>query len=157
MREGTIMRRPLLVTAALAAATLLTLCGARIASADGSAGPVTYSNGDVATATKECDAGEVCATITEASGDVIKVLTGSSGHCNSYVMTFMRYLKDQLVAVWATPTDRNADSGGGMMGGSKCGGFRNTHMTIDHGVIDMGVFQNTDGKVFVLFFGDTTK
>jgi hypothetical protein len=151
------MRRPVLATASLAAAMLLALCSAHIALADGSSGPVTYSNGDVATATKECDAGEVCATITEANGDVIKVLTGSSGRCNPYVMTFMRYTKDQLIAVWSTPTDRNPDSGGGMMSGPKCGGFRNTHMWLDKGVIDMGVFQNTDGKVFVLFFGGTTK
>lgn len=62
----------------------------------------------------------------------------------------MRYQKDQLLSVWATPTDRNADTSGMM--GAHCGGFRNTHMTIDNAV-DMGVFQNTDGKVFVLFFG----
>jgi hypothetical protein len=124
-----------------------------IARGDGSAGPVYYSNGDVATATKECDTGEVCATISEASGDQLKVLTGSSGRCNPYVLTFMRYAKDQLMAVWATPTDRNPDSSGMM--GAKCGGFRNTHMTVD-GVIDMGVFQNTDGKVFVTFFGGST-
>lgn len=118
--------------------------------ADGSSGPVAYANGDVATATKECDAGDVCATITKSNGELIKVLIGASGHCNPYVMTFMRYQKDQLLAVWATPTDRNPDSSGMM--GAKCGGFRNTHMTVD-GAIDMGVFQNTDGKVFVLFFG----
>jgi hypothetical protein len=118
--------------------------------ADGSVGPVYYANGDVATATPECEAGDVCATITKSSGDVVKVLIGASGHCNSYVMTFMRFTKDQLAAVWATPTDRNADTSGMM--GAKCGGFRNTHMPID-GVIDMGIFQNTDGKVFVLFFG----
>jgi hypothetical protein len=118
--------------------------------ADGSPGPVYYPNGDVATATPECDAGDICATIVKSNGDVVKVLIGSSGHCNSYVMTFMRFTKDQLVAVWATPTDRNPDSAG--MVGAKCGGFRNTHMPIDSD-IDMGVFQNTDGKVFVLFFG----
>jgi hypothetical protein len=125
---------------------------AQVARADGSAGPVYYSNGDVATAANECAAGDVCATITEANGDVIKVSTGESGRCNPYVITFMRYVKDQLTAVWSTPTDRNPDHSGGF-GGAQCGGFRNTHMKIDKGVVDMGVFQNTDGKVFVLFFG----
>ncbi|MBV8204464.1 MAG: hypothetical protein JO195_05500 [Candidatus Eremiobacteraeota bacterium] len=120
--------------------------------ADGSPGPVSYSNGDVATAEKECDAGDVCATINKSNGEQIKVLIGASGHCNPYVMTFMRYQKDQLLGVWATPTDRNPDTSGMM--GAKCGGFRNTHMTIDS-AIDMGIFQNTDGKVFVLFFGGT--
>lgn len=132
--------------------TLLVSGFAQVARADGSVGPVTYSNGDVATAATECAAGDVCATITEANGDVIKVSTGESGRCNPYVVTFMRYTKDQLVAVWSTPTDRNPDHSGGF-GGAQCGGFRNTHMKIDKGVIDMGVFQNTDGKVFVLFFG----
>lgn len=146
------MSRSLIQTVMLCAVAILFLVSASIAWADGSSGPVTYSNGDSATAAKECDAGEVCATITEANGDIIKVLTGASGHCNPYVMTFMRYTKDQLMAVWSTPTDRNPDQSGGMMSGPRCSGFRNTHMTID-GVIDMGIFQNTDGKVFVMFFG----
>lgn len=122
------------------------------AQADGSTGPVYYPNGDVATATAECDPG--CATISQTNGDQIKVLVGDSGHCNSYVMTFMRMTNNQVVAVWASSTDRNPDTQG-MMGGARCGGFRNTHQTID-GAIDMGIFQNTDGKVFVLFFGGST-
>jgi hypothetical protein len=118
---------------------------------DGSAGPVAYPNGDVATATARCGPGDVCATIALQGGDQIKVLTGGSGHCNPYVMTFMRYHKDALDAVWSTPTDRNPDSSGGF-GGGACGGFRNTHMLVD-GAVDMGVFQNKDGSVFVQFFG----
>lgn len=121
------------------------------ARADGSAGPVSYPNGDVATATAKCGPGEVCATIALQGGDQIKVLTGGSGLCNPYVMTFMRYHKDALDAVWSTPTDRNPDSSGGL-GGSSCGGFRNTHMLVDR-MVDMGVFQNKDGTVFVQFFG----
>lgn len=150
------MRRLSFIAAPFTLVILLALCLAQIARADGSAGPVYYPNGAVASAAKECDAGDVCATITEANGDIIKVSTGESGRCNPYVITFMRYIKDQLVAVWSTPTDRNADTGGGMLTGPRCGGFRNTHMKIDKGVIDMGVFQNTDGKVFVLFFGGST-
>ncbi len=120
--------------------------------ADGSRS-VTYSNGDVATAAEECRPGDVCATIKLASGDVIKVLTGDSGRCNPYVMTFMRYHGSDLAAVWSTPTDRNADHAGGAFGSPQCGGFRNTHMSVDNGVIDMGIFQKKDGLVFVLFFG----
>ena len=150
------MRRLSFVVAPFILVILLGVCLAQIARADGSPGPVYYSNGAVANAAKECEAGDVCATIAETNGDIIKVSTGESGRCNPYVITFMRYTKDQLVAVWSTPTDRNPDSGGGMMGGAKCGGFRNTHMKVDKGVIDMGVFQNTDGKVFVLFFGGST-
>jgi hypothetical protein len=146
------MRR-LSFVAVLSTLTILFVAySAQIARAEGSAGPVYYSNGDVASAANECEAGDVCATINESNGDVIKVSTGESGRCNPYVITFMRYVKDQLVAVWSTPTDRNPDHGGGF-GGVQCGGFRNTHMKVDKGVIDMGVFQNTDGKVFVLFFG----
>lgn len=148
------MRRFFYAAAVGTAAMLAVLLFTPSVRADGSAGPVYYPNGDTATATKECDAGEVCATISMASGEQIKVLIGASGHCNSYVMTFMRYKSDQLTAVWATPTDRNPDQQG-MMGGTKCGGFRNTHMPIDVAV-DMGVFQNTDGKVFVTFFGGST-
>jgi hypothetical protein len=149
------MRRLSFVAALCTLAMFLVSCLAQVARADGSAGPVYYSNGAVANAAKECEAGDVCATITEANGDVIKVSTGESGRCNPYVITFMRYVKDQLVAVWSTPTDRNPDHGG-TFGGTQCGGFRNTHMKVDKGVIDMGVFQNTDGKVFVLFFGGST-
>jgi hypothetical protein len=140
------------IVARVALAIVFVACLTEIARADGSAGPVYYPNGDVASAATECEAGDVCATINESNGDVIKVSTGESGRCNPYVITFMRYIKDQLVAVWSTPTDRNPDHGGGF-GGVQCGGFRNTHMKVDKGVIDMGVFQNTDGKVFVLFFG----
>jgi hypothetical protein len=86
------------------------------------------------------------------TGDTIKVLTGGSGLCNPYVMTFMRYHSGQLDRVWWTPTDRNADSSGGF-GGPKCVNFRNTHMSLDGGAIDMGIFQKKDGSVFVLFFG----
>jgi len=146
------MRRLSFVVVLSALAILFITYLAQIARADGSAGPVYYSNGDVASAAQECEAGDVCATITEANGDVIKVSTGESGRCNPYVITFMRYIKDQLVAVWSTPTDRNPDHGS-TFGGVQCGGFHNTHMKIDKGAIDMGVFQNTDGKVFVLFFG----
>lgn len=117
---------------------------------DGSAGPVTYANGDVATATTQnCAPGEVCAKIQLANGDRIAVLTGGSGHCNPYIMTFMRYSKGQLQAVWSTPTDRNPDVQGSF--GTRCGEFHNTHMKVD-GIIDMGVFQNRDGTVFVKFF-----
>jgi hypothetical protein len=121
--------------------------------ADGSIGPVYYPNGDSAVATDECNPGDICATITLAGGDTIKVLTGGSGRCNPYVMTFMRYHAGQLDRVWSTPTDRNPDSGGSAFSGPKCGNFRNTHMMLDGGVIDMGIFQKTDGAVFVLFFG----
>jgi hypothetical protein len=146
------MRRLSSVAALCTFAISLVTCFAHVARADGSAGPVYYPNGAVASAAKECEAGDVCATITETNGDVLKVSTGESGRCNPYVITFMRYVKDQLVAVWSTPTDRNPDRQGAFAG-AQCGGFRNTHMKVDKGVIDMGVFQNTDGKVFVLFFG----
>ncbi|HXW50451.1 MAG TPA: hypothetical protein VEJ41_00555 [Candidatus Acidoferrales bacterium] len=126
-----------------------TVC-AKVALADGSSGPVYYPNGDVATAIAECAPGLVCGTVTQPSGDQIKVLIGDSGHCNAYVVTFMRVTNNQVVAVWTNSTDRNPDSQSYM--GSRCGGFRNTHMMVD-GTIDMGVFQNTDGQVFVLFFG----
>jgi hypothetical protein len=121
--------------------------------ADGSIGPVYYPNGDSAVATDECNPGDFCATVTFAGGDTIKVLTGGSGRCNPYVMTFMRYHAGQLDRVWSTPTDRNADSSGGPFSGPQCGHFRNTHMTLDGGVIDMGIFQKLDGAVFVQFFG----
>lgn len=77
--------------------------------ADGSAGPVYYQNGDSAVATDGCGPGDYCATISLAGGDTIKVLTGGSGLCNPYVMTFMRYHAGQLDRVWSTPTDRAAD------------------------------------------------
>ena len=118
---------------------------------NGSAGPVTYSNGDIATATTQnCAPGNVCAKIQLGNGDQVQVLTGSSGLCNPYIMTFMRYSKGQLAAVWSSTTDRYPDSTGGFSG-TKCVGFRNTHMKVD-GIIDMGVFQNRDGTVFVQFF-----
>jgi hypothetical protein len=127
--------------------------GTSAARADGSAGPVSYPNGDVATATTKCGPGELCATIILPGGDQIKVLTGGSGRCNPYIMTFMRYRKDALDAVWSTPTDRNPDaSSGGFAVSGSCGAFRKTHMLID-GIVDMGVFQNKDGTVFVQFFG----
>ncbi|HXM19611.1 MAG TPA: hypothetical protein VN934_12515 [Candidatus Tumulicola sp.] len=151
------MRRAILLAAicALTAGPLLVHQAAR---ADGSAGPVYYSNGDVAVATAKCGPGETCATITTASGDQIKILTGGSGHCNPYVLTFMRYVKGQLDAVWSTPTDRNPDQPGGRMSGPKCGGFHNTRMNLEGGVIDMGIFQNRDGTIFVQFFrGSLTK
>ena len=149
------MRRLPFAAVVAAAGISCSILAVQTARADGSSGPVYYSNGDVASAAKECNSGDVCATINQANGETLKVLTGESGRCNSYVITFMRYAKDQLIAVWASSTDRNPDSSGGLMGGAKCGGFRNTHMNVDS-VIDMGIFQNTDGKVFVLFFGGTT-
>ena len=148
------MRR-LLVSLAALSALVVTIAVAKAALADGSAGPVYYPNGDVATATPKCGPGEVCATIASQNGDQVKILTGGSGHCNPYVMTFMRYHQGQLDAVWSTPTDRVPDSQG-MMGGAKCGGFRNTHMPLQNDAIDMGIFNNKDGTVFVLFFGGST-
>ena len=147
------MRRPIIVVAiacALAAGPLLVREPAR---ADGSAGPVYYSNGDVAQAIAKCGPGELCATITTSTGDQIKILTGGSGHCNPYVMTFMRYVKGQLDLVWVTPTDRNPDQPGGMMSGPHCGSFQNTHINLEGGVIDMGIFNNKDGTIFIQFFG----
>jgi hypothetical protein len=145
--------RPFLITALACALAGGVLVVPAVTRADGSAGPVYYSNGDVAVATPKCGPGELCATLTQASGDQIKILTGGSGHCNPYVMTFMRYVKGQLDAVWSTPTDRNPDQAGGMMSGPHCGGFHNTHMDLDGGVVDMGIFQNKDGTIFIQFFG----
>ena len=125
------------------------------ARADGSTGPVKYANGDVATATAECGPGDVCGNLTLANGDQVKILTGGSGHCNPYIMTFMRYHQGQLDAVWSTPTDREPDSSGGF-GGPKCGSFRNTHMMLDGGTVDMGIFQNKDGTVSVQFVGGSS-
>jgi hypothetical protein len=142
------------VAVCLAIAGSIAASGAALA--DGSAGPVYYPNGDVAVATPKCGPGELCATITTQAGDEIRVLTGGSGHCNPYVMTFMRYVKGQLDRVWSTPTDRSPDSSGGMMSGPKCGNFVNTHMNLRGGAVDMGIFQNHDGTVFVLFFGGST-
>ncbi|MDP9024133.1 MAG: hypothetical protein M3N13_02000 [Candidatus Eremiobacteraeota bacterium] len=141
----------------LVSTTLLLACVASAlfptaALADGgSAGPLKYANGDVATATPKCGPGEICATIQLSNGDQIKVLTGGSGRCNPYVMTFMKYHNGQLDSVWSTPTDRSADSSSAF-GGGTCGGFRNTHMLLDGGTVDMGIFQNKDGTVFVQFF-----
>jgi len=61
-----------------------------------------------------------------------------------------------LDRVWSTPTDRNPDSPGSFGTGAKCGSFRNTHMAVDGGIIDMGIFQKTDGTIFVQFFGGST-
>jgi len=126
------------------------------AAADGTPAPMYYPNGDSAVATDGCGPGDLCATITLAGGDSIKVLTGGSGRCNPYVMTFMRYHGDALDRVWSTPTDRNPDSPGSFGSGAKCGSFRNTHMAVDSGAIDMGIFQKTDGTIFVQFFGGST-
>ncbi|HXN09548.1 MAG TPA: hypothetical protein VN860_07780, partial [Candidatus Acidoferrales bacterium] len=95
------MRRLSFVAVLSTLPILFVAYSAQIARAEGSAGPVYYSNGDVASAANECEAGNVCATINESNGDVIKVSTGESGRCNLYVITFMRYVKDQLVAVWS--------------------------------------------------------
>jgi len=144
------MKRSAITTAALIA---LAFCAFPLrALPDGSAGTVYYSNGDSAVATDGCGPGDYCATVTLAGGDTIKVLTGGSGLCNPYVMTFMRYHAGELDRVWSTPTDRAADSSG-TFGGSKCGSFRNSHMTLNGGAIDMGIFQKKDGTVFVQFFG----
>jgi hypothetical protein len=132
--------------------SIATTCGVR--ADDGSVGPVKYANGDVAKATEKCGPGDTCATITLANGDELRVLTGGSGACNPYVMTFMRYRAKALEAVWSTPTDRFPDAQGAF-GGTRCGAFRNTHMMIDGGVIDMGIFNNKDGTVFIKFFGGT--
>jgi hypothetical protein len=148
------MRPPLCVVASAVVILGGILFSSGPAEGDGSVGPVYYANGDAATASAECNPGEVCATISQPSGDQIKVLVGQSGHCNAYVVTFMHVTNNQVTAVWASSTDRNPDAQG-MMGGAKCGGFRNTHMTLE-GSIDMGVFLNTDGKVFVLFFGGSS-
>ena len=126
------------------------------AAADGTPGAMYYPNGDAAVATDGCGPGDLCGTITLAGGDSIKVLTGGSGRCNPYVMTFMRYHGDALDRVWSTPTDRNPDSPGSFGTGAKCGSFRNTHMAVDGGIIDMGIFQKTDGTIFVQFFGGST-
>ncbi|HEY7992866.1 MAG TPA: hypothetical protein VID24_01490 [Candidatus Eremiobacteraceae bacterium] len=144
--------------AALAAALYSVVASSLLvatARADGSTGPVKYANGDVATATAECGPGDVCGNLTLANGDQVKILTGGSGHCNPYIMTFMRYHQEKLDAVWSTPTDRQPDSSGGF-GGPKCGSFRNTHMMLDGGTVDMGIFQNKDGTVSVQFFGGSS-
>jgi hypothetical protein len=147
------MKRLICAAAMSAVVLLVMLVSTPFVKADGSTGPVYYTNGDIATATTECGPGQVCGTVTQPSGDQIKVLIGDSGHCNAYVVTFMRVTNNQVAAVWSNSTDRNPDSSGMM--GAKCGGFRNTHMMVDD-AIDMGVFQNTDGKVFILFFGGST-
>jgi hypothetical protein len=146
------MGRPIFA-AAITCALVAGFLAPAASRADGSAGPVYYSNGDVAQAVAKCGPGELCATITTSSGDQIKILTGGSGHCNPYVMTFMRYVKGQLDAVWVTPTDRNPDQPGGMMSGPHCGSFQNTHMNLEGGAIDMGIFNNKDGTIFIQFFG----
>lgn len=154
------MKRLLFTIASIVGVVLTIVLGRPTATlADGSLGPVTYANGDVATAVEKCGPGEVCANITRSNGDQIKVLTGGSGHCNPYIMTFMQYNKGQLEAVWSTPTDRNPDSAGGGMfgGGPACGKFRNTHMPVDGGVIDMGIFVNNDGTISVKFFGGSAQ
>lgn len=118
---------------------------------DAAQGPVRYANGDVGRAMDRCAPGQLCAMITLANGDNIKVLSGGSGTCNPYIMTFMRYHKKQIDSVWSTPTDRYPDNPNSIR--SSCGGFRNTRMKILDGPIDMGIFQNRDGSLFVKFFG----
>src|SRR4029077_12679403 len=72
------MRRLSLVVGLSTLTILLVASLTQIARADGSAGPVYYSNGSVASAAKECEAGDVCATIAEANGGVLHVATGGT-------------------------------------------------------------------------------
>lgn len=126
-------------------ALIVSLC-VPVRADDGSTAPVNYASGDIAVSTAAC--GPLCATITLANGDTVKILAGRATGCAPYMVTSMRYHGGQLGEMWTTALGRDVEVSHGSGG---CGFLPPFRYKVIDGV-DMGVYTNAEGALFMKFF-----
>ena len=125
-------------------ALIVSLC-VPVRADDGSTAPVNYASGDIAVSTAAC--GPLCATITLANGDTVKVLAGRATGCA---------LHGYFNAISWRTTRRDVDDGARSRsrGQSRFRRMRFPapfrYKVIDD--VDMGVYTNAEGALFMKFF-----
>ena len=77
-RKASDMRSTFWLKGICICALIVSLC-VPVRADDGSTAPVNYASGDIAVSTAAC--GPLCATITLANGDTVKVLAGRATGC----------------------------------------------------------------------------
>jgi hypothetical protein len=111
--------------------------------------PVSYSDGAVAQARAECGVGDLCGNIKLPDEDEVRVYNRGATRCGPFTLELVTLHGDAVVlrskVLTATRPGRTRT----------CPQFENTYVTLDSGVIRMGVFLAKNGSLFVEFLPGT--
>lgn len=137
---------------------------------------VRYPDGAVAEARAKCGVLDLCATITLPDGEIVRIYNRGAERCRPFYLHMVRtrgevvLLESDLVTATTasgsaysspspepgptpTPRPRHGPPPPPPPPGTHrgCPQFKNSYFTFDQGRIQMGVFLNKDGSLFVQF------
>lgn len=104
---------------------------------------VTFPDGAVAIAERECGVTDLCATILFPNGDDVRIYNSGAGHCEPYSLRVVREHADAVISESELGTEQG--------GPRRCKHFKNSAYTFDNGSIRMSVSVAKDGALFVQF------
>ena len=140
--------RPLLLTAIIALAS--TTCALAVVRDDVPAsGPITFSDGAIATTNDHCGDADLCATITYADGDKLSIYSEGAAYCQPYMLHFVKTHDASTVYEFSRTLNHDAVTASAF--GVSCGNNRATQMTLDHGLVHLTVDEYSDGSLRFIF------
>lgn len=111
--------------------------------------PVTYTDGSVAQARPECDAGDLCGSVMLANGDEIRIYNRGAKKCRPFTLELVTLHGSAVVlrseVETATRPGKRRD----------CPEFANTNLALNARQIRVAVFLARDGALFVEFLPGT--
>ena len=117
-------------------------------------GPVTFSDGSVATPVDHCGDTDLCATVTYKGGETLSMYSEGAAFCQPYLVLFNRTHGPTTVYTFTRAMNHDAPSATGF--GSRCGNTQPTQLTLDHGLVHLTVDEYQDGTLRFTF-SDVTK
>jgi hypothetical protein len=126
---------------------LLIACLARsVALADNS--PLTttnFSDGTIATSYDHCGDTDLCATLKYTNGDILSIYSEGAARCQPYILHFVRVNGSTTIYEYSRTINHSEATG------ESCGHSLTTQMVMDHGLVHMTVFENSDGTMGIGF------
>lgn len=112
-------------------------------------GPITFSDGAVATTNDHCGDADLCATIADPDGDKLFIYSEGAAYCQPYMLHFVKV--HDTTTIYEFTRTLNHDPVTTSAFGTSCGNNRATQMTLDHGLAHLTVDEYTDGSLRFIF------
>lgn len=111
---------------------------------------IIFSDGAVATAFDHCGDTDLCATITYSNGDKLAIFSEGAAYCQPYMLHFVRTNGTTTIYEYSRAMNHDPETRGAF-GIVSCGRTQTTQMVMDHGMVHLTVFENTDGTLRLVF------
>jgi hypothetical protein len=114
-----------------------------------SSGPVTFSDGSVATTFDHCGDADLCATIDYQNGEKLSIYSEGAAYCQPYMLHFVTVHGASTLYEFTRTLNHDPVTSNAF--GVHCGNNQATQMTLDHGLVHLTVDEYTDGSLRFIF------